>query len=1044
MARRDKDNREEDENPYDNEEEDEEDEEEEEDEDMHRPAKRKYNPFIDEMAIVDDDDDDEEDEEDYSREDGFIEEGNEELPSAAAIQRRHIELDRRRQQETDGMNDEEVAAFYKSKYSARKSQGFRTPEEIPQQLLLPSPGKERDVVFGLMKRYFDRKKSDDPLDTFSAFARESLKGYIYIEARRQAHVQQALLNIPYVYHSTLMLVPIKDMIDSISIQRKEVELPLGGWVRVKRGKYAGDLAQILEVSESQDSARVKLVPRLDLEGSEEDSDNKKKRSLIKARPPQKMFNPERLASRSVASLQKKGPYWFLGTDHFRDGYLEKNMKVATLQVDDVNPTLDEIAKFAGGGELNGEDGERAFDLARLSAQAVNSAQASTVFQSGDTIEVTEGGMIHSTGVVCSVEESSVVVKLDIDGITKSVTLPAKQLRKKFREGDHVQVINGRYKDESGMIVNVMDSVITILSDATLKEVKVFAKDLREAADITFTRTVIGNFELHDLVQLDFYTVGVIIKVDRESFKTLTQNSEVRTVAVHQITNKRDSSRAVATDANGNSIRSGDSVVETSGERRTCTILHLYRNLVFLHSRENVENYGVWINNTRSVISIAAKSRPNTNLSQPRDLSRQQPPYGNPSSMRGAPDARGRGRGAARGGFYGRGRGGRDNLVAKTGPHKGYVDTTDSMARVELHTNSKVINVDKAKLGGTIGMAVPNDRFGTPNEFTAPSSTPRRYGDGGARTPAWNSGTRTPNPYTMNGSKTPAWDSGSKTPNPHSLTHGSKTPAWDSGSKTPMWGAETPHRRYMDPGSKTPMWSARYGESDLAPTPAPHSIVPPTPVTSYGNVAPSPAPYPQTPAANFGTSLYDHTATPYDSAPTPGANMIPATPAALSAPTPVAHMLSAPTPGNYMPTTPGISAQTPFMPSGGDYHHVEDEDQDDTGDWPIEEIEVRVTANHGRATEGQLASIVSVNTGSRTCTILLSSNDSHADVPFDRLEPVRPSKKDDVKVILGEHRGELGSLIGVDSHDGIVRLRGDMSGFKIMGMSSVGKYTPSRK
>ncbi|KAI9021556.1 hypothetical protein CLU79DRAFT_719569 [Phycomyces nitens] len=1058
MARRNKNDREEDEVPYDNEEdEDDDDDEEEEDEDVQRPAKRKYNPFIDEMAIVDDDDDDEEDDEDYGREDGFIEEETEELPSAAAIQRRHIELDRRRQQETDGMNDEEVAAFFKSKYSARKSQGFRASEEVPQQLLLPSvndpnlwmvkckPGKERDVVFGLMKRYFDRLNGDDPLDTFSAFARESLKGYIYIEARRQAHVQQ-----------------------------KGSRATFGGWVRVKRGRYAGDLAQVLEVADSQDSARVKLVPRLDLESDDDDPNNKRKRGLVGSRPPQKLFNPERLASRSISSLQKKGPYWFLGTDHFRDGYLEKNMKVATLQVEDVSPTLDEIAKFASGGELNGEDGDRALDLSKLSVQAVNNAQASTLFQGGDTVEVIEGDMIHSIGVVDSVEESSVVVMLDVDGMKKRVTLPAKQLRKKFREGDHVKVINGRYKDESGMIVNVMDSVVTILSDATLNEVKVFAKDLREAADITLTRTVIGNYELHDLVQLDFHTVGTIVKVDRDSFKVLTQDSEIRTVEPHQITSKRETSRAVATDANGNSIRSGDSVVEIDGERRSCTILHLYRNLVFLHSRENVENYGVWVNNTRSVVSVAAKSRPSLQgLAQGRDLSRQQQPYGNSPGMgRGAPDGRGRGRGAARGGFYGRGRGGRDNLVAKTvriaqGPHKGYVgivkDTTDDMARVELHTNSKVINVDKSKLvlldaqGGTIGMAVSNDRFATPNDFAAPSSTPRRYGEGGttpmhfasgARTPAWNSGARTPNPYTMNGSKTPAWDSGSKTPNPHSFGSGSKASAWDSGSKTPMWGAETPHRSsgmiaktpgFVDPGSKTPMWSGRYSENDMAPTPAAHSMVPPTPAASYGNTAPSPAPYPQTPAANYGTSMYDHTTTLYDSAPTPGANLIPATPAAMSAPTPVAHMLSAPTPGNYLPTTPGISAQTPFMPTGGDYHHVEDEDQDDAGDWPIEEIEVKVVSSHGNVAEGQLAAITAVNHSARTCTILLSNNNTTAELPFESLEPVRPSKKDDVKVILGEHRGELGSLIGVDSHDGIVRLRGDMSGFKIMGMSSVGKY-----
>lgn len=106
--------------------------------------------------------------------------------------------------------------------------------------------------------------------------------------------------------------------------------------------------------------------------------------------------------------------------------------------------------------------------------------------------------------------------------------------------------------------------------------------------------------------LSFYTVGVIVKVDRDTFRVLDQNGEVRTIQPHQITNKRDSKRAVATDANGNSIQSGDTVIEKDGERRSGNILHLYRQLVFLHSREYLQNFGVWVTRTRSVASVAAK------------------------------------------------------------------------------------------------------------------------------------------------------------------------------------------------------------------------------------------------------------------------------------------------------------------------------------------------------------------------------------------------------------------------------------------------------
>ncbi|KAI8068046.1 hypothetical protein BC940DRAFT_256470 [Gongronella butleri] len=1080
---------------------DDEQDEEDEEEEVARPSKRKFNPFIDEMAVVDDDDEEEEEDEDYSREDGFIEDETAELPSAADIQRRRMDLDR--QNEMQHMDDEEVAAFYAEKYGGRKKQGYKASQDVPQQLLLPStrdpnlwvvkckPGKEKDIILGMMKRYFDRQYSDLPLETFSAFTKDSLKGYIYIEARRQAHVQAALSNIPYVYHSSLNLVPIKEMVDTINIVRKEKEIPTGGWVRVKRGKYAGDLGQILEVADAQESAVVKLVPRLELDKTDPSAPKKKDR------PVQRLFHPDRLSKHALHSLQRKGAAWIFNSETFRDGYLEKRMKMVALQTDNVNPTLDEITKFAGD-DLNleeGSNGERMLDLAMLSAQAVNDGHASSMFQNGDLVQVVEGDLIHSTGTVVSMNDTSVTVTLNVEGFKKQVAFPPKHLRKQFKEGDHVKVVHGRYKEESGMILHVNDNIVTLLSDATLQEVKVFAKDLREAVDVSLGKTTIGNYELHDLVQLDFHTVGVIIKVERNTFKVLTQHGDVRTIEPHQITNKRDSDRAVATDAAGNSIRSGDNVVEVGGEKRNCVILHLFRHLVFLHSRENAENNGVWVLQSRQVINMGAQASRQMN-----DLTKQQP-YGQAGMGRGGGMMMDRGRGRGRGGFYGRGRGGRDNLVAKTvrvtqGPHKGYVgivkETTEAMARVELHTNCKIISVDKAKLmlldarGDTIGPAV-DSRYGPPpqNEFAVPSApsmarnggsgATSRYGEGamtprynmsGAKTPAWNSGARTPNPYASDGAKTPAWDVGSKTPNPYA-SDGAKTPAWDSGSKTPMWrGREPPAAAnartpgFADPGSKTPMWDS-HAYQDHALTPAAH-LSAQTPAASYSHVAPSPAPYPQTPAANFAQTPYDHAPTPYDSAPTPGGNMVPPTPAAMSAPTPAAHLMSAPTPAAYIPPTPAaMHAQTPYIandyPSSSHHAHGPSSSSSSSSsaggaaaanaaanaapeDWPIKDIEVRLLAPIGHASKGQVGAILSVNASSRTCTVLLNDDQRRVDVRYNGIEPVRPIKKDNVKIIQGEYRGQLGSLIGVDSQDGIVRIQGGGGGFRIMSMATVAKYT----
>ena len=40
------------------------------------------------------------------------------------------------------------------------------------------PGKEKDLVFSLMRKFFDTEYSAQPLEISAAFSRESLKGYM--------------------------------------------------------------------------------------------------------------------------------------------------------------------------------------------------------------------------------------------------------------------------------------------------------------------------------------------------------------------------------------------------------------------------------------------------------------------------------------------------------------------------------------------------------------------------------------------------------------------------------------------------------------------------------------------------------------------------------------------------------------------------------------------------------------------------------------------------------------------------------------------------
>jgi len=175
----------------------------------HKKQKHTVNPYLDMEAEVDDEEEDEdEDDDEYGAGDGFIADEQDEAAEATRASK-HMDLDRRRREDED-VDLEEQAARFKERYGRRDyapRRGFQgQQEDIPQQLLMPDvqsphlwmvrckPGKEKDLVFSLMRKFFDTEYSAQPLEISAAFCRESLKGYVYIECMRQANVQ-AVSNI---------------------------------------------------------------------------------------------------------------------------------------------------------------------------------------------------------------------------------------------------------------------------------------------------------------------------------------------------------------------------------------------------------------------------------------------------------------------------------------------------------------------------------------------------------------------------------------------------------------------------------------------------------------------------------------------------------------------------------------------------------------------------------------------------------------------------------------------------------------------------------
>ncbi|GAA5902197.1 hypothetical protein JCM8208_002502 [Rhodotorula glutinis] len=853
---------------------DDDDDDDDEDEDEDRPRKKRRrrrggNQFLDIEADVDEDEDEEEEEgeEGFQAVDNFIVDraprdgdraraalatGGDDEPEGdfgdedgdAA----HRRLDRRemaaRDREARAKAEELDARYKRSRYTAETTEGF-----APKALLMPSVndpsiwgvkckiGRERDLILSISRKAVAMAMADNgqPMEIISAFQRDSLKGYIYVEARSEGHVRSAIQGLVGLYANGpngIFLVDLEEMPDLLRTKQKRVDLEPGGWVRFKRGKYAGDLAQVIAPSENGDVVAVKFIPRIDLtpkdEGSQVGSDGKKRRKgasvPIAFRPPQRMFNPDEVGKAYNREVSKRGNIYSFKNDEYVDGFCEKDVRISALTVEDVHPSIDELTRFQGD-KAGGADGS--LDLAQI-AEATRKV-AKSILEPGDHVDIFEGDQKGVYGTVESIVNEVVLVAphADLDLGSTKIEVPARSVRKRFSAGDHVKVMQGANADETGLVVKVEGDVVTFLSDLSSTEVSVFAKDVREAAEVGAGVNVIAGYELHDLVQLDPQTAGVIIKMERDQFRILDQTGTVRALRPSQISQKIVDKFAVATDKDGFDIKLGETMKESRPNglvERRGKVLHVYRSLfVFLHTRDALEHGGVFVSYARNLESTAPRpNKPKVGMGMNPAMAggMPQPQVQTGTSFR--PDQRINRRVAVTRGTY----------KGNTGMIK---DVTGQLARVELHSNNKVITVELAKLkeqmpDGTLvelqerrGDGPPGARggsgYGGRNGFERAGSTfsqgpgmaPPGGGGYGAPPPGYGGPIGPPGGAGYGGATVygGALGGGGGT----GMYGGGRTPAPNfSGGRTPapVFGGATPHA-----GGATPAYGARGGAFDPA-------------------------------------------------------------------------------------------------------------------------------------------------------------------------------------------------------------------------------------
>ncbi|XP_071104525.1 transcription elongation factor SPT5-like [Haliotis cracherodii] len=979
---------------------------EDEDERQRRKKRARVSKFIIEEADVDDEGDEEDDVE--------WEEGAEDIIDKKTMldgnSAREMENHQRLRHLWDSQREDEIEEYYRQKYgetpaAERYGEGEEMSDEITQQGLLPGVkdpnlwvvkcrmGEEKSTVIHLMRKFIAYQFTDEPLQIKSVIAKEGLKGYIYIEAYKQTHVKQAIEGVGNLRIGLWQqqMVPIKEMTDVMKVVKETTNLKSKSWVRLKRGVFKDDLAQVDYVEPSQNVVHLKLIPRIDFSkprgvfrtsASQEAERNKKR----KRRPAQKLFDIDGV--RAIGGdVSTDGDFLiFEGNRYNRKGFLFKSFVMSAIIPDGVKPTLSELERF--------DNTPEGLDVDLVPQKKSSTSEVTHNLAPGDVVEVCEGELVHLQGRVIRVEGNKITIMPKHEDLKDPLEFPAHELQKYFKMGDHVKVIGGRYEGDTGLIVRVEDNMVVLFSDLTMHELKVLPKDLQLCTDMATGVDSLGQYQFGDLVMIDAQTVGAIVRLEKENFQVLSMHNKVQNLKPQSLTRKKDTRNAVALDSENNNIQVKDIVKVIDGPQsgRSGEIKHLYRSYAFLMSRMVTENGGYFVCRTRHLVLAGGSRQSNTSFSAGGFV---------PMSPRLASPAHPSGGGGGGGqGGAGRGRGGiskRDReLIGQTvrvrqGPFKGYIgivkDATESTARVELHASCKTISVDRSRLATLTGQKVGG--------FTSSYQKTPMYG---GQTPMYG-GSRTP----MYGSQTPVQD-GSRTPH-----YGSQTPSHEPGSRTPGSSA-------WDPSSaNTPSRPNEFDFNfDESPSPADYATTPNPGTPGYQADTPSPmGPYtPQTPGSAY--SPY-HQASPSPAsyqAPSPGYVGTPSPAGYQGSPSPGGYA-GTPSPMGYSPMTPGAPF-TPQTPGTAMDHSM--------ADWHTQDIMVKIKETHDDPNLiFQTGEIRSVTGG--MCSVYITDEDKVVNVSCEHLEPVQPEKQDKAKVILGDERELTGTLLSIDGIEGVIKTDG---------------------
>eukprot|EP00756_Hemistasia_phaeocysticola_P025263 Hpha_TRINITY_DN15997_c10_g5::TRINITY_DN15997_c10_g5_i1::g.70314::m.70314/K15172/SUPT5H, SPT5; transcription elongation factor SPT5 len=499
-----------------------------------------------------------------------------------ASRRKHREEQRKRmehweriakEEEEEGeAKDEDIAGSEVSEGEASEERGIpldKLNQMSAQRGLYPTisdpklfmvrvkPGYAKPLCAQLMYKSLSFAFRGQDLMIKSVFCRDHLPDYLYIEAHRQVHVENAVSGMQGVYRSKIQLVPLPEMPATLAVTRKVSDIGPGSWGRFRYGLHKGDLCRIVKKDDDKATHTVHVIPRVDWSRFLENESARgagvfrTQGQRQKGRPVQRFFGEDEWGkcelsrdgtvtmaqyvagqqgaakTEEAKALASRGVIFVRGRYFSLQGHEEKTVRQAQISTEGkiVDASVDEIERFCRHQLPSGSNHLKALKRTR-----------EVEFQRGDDVRVMRGELRGAMGTIREAYTDATGTKFRVEITSEEVMggeesaawvpLTKDMIEKIVYVGDHVRIAVGAHKGQTGMVTSVQGRAASVLSHVLGHEVNVFVSDLVKSQEVSRGVPRYGGYELMELVRLQDGTTGVILHMQDSYFRVLCDQGEV--------------------------------------------------------------------------------------------------------------------------------------------------------------------------------------------------------------------------------------------------------------------------------------------------------------------------------------------------------------------------------------------------------------------------------------------------------------------------------------------------------------------------------------